>query len=120
MWSTAKSLLDTGFHDYRASTFLSADTLFSVPVENGVKKTLSAAPILGILYPTEIGGDERYSVETAFDALRAPVLAGDPVGTASLVRNGTVVQTVPIVACEAVDAVDLAYYLKKAVLAFFG
>ena len=120
MWNTAKSLLDTGFRDYRVRIFLPRDTVFSVPVENGVKKALSAAPILGILYPTEIDGDETYSVDTAMDACRAPIRAGQQVGTASLLLNGAVVKTVPIVAAETVDAVDFAYILKKAVSAFLG
>lgn len=120
MWNTAKSMLDAGFSDYRVKEFLSRETVFSIPVENGVKKALSAAPIRGILYPTETGGEEAYSVETAFGACRAPVRAGEQVGTASLVRNGTVVFTVPIVAAETVDAAGFAYYLKKAVLAFTG
>ncbi len=120
MWSTAKSMLDAGFRGYRVKTFLSRDTVFSIPVENGVKKTLSAAPILGILYPTEIDGEETYMVETAFDACSAPIRAGQQVGTASLLRNGVTVRTVPIAAKETVDAVGFSYYLKKAVLAFFG
>ncbi len=118
MWNTAKSMLDAGFRDYRIRIFLSRDTVFALPVKNGVKKTLSAAPIADILYPTEIDGNETYSAETSFDTLTAPIRAGQQVGTAALVRDGTVVKTVPIVACETVDAVDFTYYLKKAVLSF--
>ena len=120
MWNTAKTLLDRGFSGYRIGLFLSRETVFSLPVENGVKKTLSAAPILDILYPTEVDGSETYTVETAFDRCAAPVSKGQTVGTASLIRNGTVVLTVPIAAAEAVDAVDFAYYLLKAVLSFIG
>lgn len=120
MWNTAKRMLDAGFHDYREKIFLSRETVFSIPVENGVKKALSAAPILAILYPTEIDGDETYSMETAIEACRAPVRAGQQVGTASLILNGAVVKTVPIVASETVEAVDFTYFLKKAVLAFLG
>lgn len=120
MWNTAKRMLDTGFSDYRIKTFLSRETVFSVSIENGVKKTLSAAPILGILYPTEVDGNEVYTVETAFDACSAPVRAGEQVGTAKLLRNGVTVRTIPIVARETVDAVGFSYYLKKAVLAFLG
>ncbi|MBQ6235859.1 MAG: D-alanyl-D-alanine carboxypeptidase [Clostridia bacterium] len=118
MWNTAKSMLDAGFRDYRVKTFLTRGAVFSVPVENGVKKGLSAAPIADILYPTQTDGSETYSVETAFDALTAPIRAGQQVGTVSLVRNGEIVKTVPAVACETVDAVGFAYYLKKAVLSF--
>lgn len=120
MWNTAKDLLDMGFSTYRAQRFLSRETVFSVPVENGVKKALSAAPIADILYPTEIGGGETYTVQTTFHRICAPVAAGDPVGTASLVRNGTVIAAVPIVALEPLDTADLSYYLRKTVLAFFG
>ena len=118
MWNTAKSMLDAGFCDYRVKPFLTRDVVFSLPVKNGVKKGLSAAPILDILYPAQTDGEETYSVETAFDTLAAPVRAGQQVGTVSLVRNGEVVKTVPVVACETVDAVGFAYYLKKAVLSF--
>ena len=119
MWNTAKGMLDAGFRGYRVKTFLTRDTLFSLPVENGMKKGLSAAPIADILYPTQTDGSETYSVETAFDALAAPIRAGQQVGTVSLVRNGEVVQTVPVVAQETVDAVGFAYYLKMAVQSFF-
>ncbi len=120
MWNTAKSMLDAGFRDYRVKMFLSRETFFSVPVENGVKKTLSAAPILAILYPTEADGEEVYTVETSFDACAAPIRAGQQVGMAKLLRNGTAVKTVPIVARETADAVGFPYYLKKAVLSFLG
>lgn len=118
MWNTAKSMLDAGFLDYRVKMFLTRGAVFSVPVENGVKKGLSATPIADILYPTQTDGSETYSVETAFDALTAPIRAGQQVGTASLLRNGEIVRTVPVVACETVDAVGFAYYLKKAVRSF--
>lgn len=116
MWDTAKTMLDEGFSSYRAALFLSADTVFCVPVQNGVKKTLSAAPIRGILYPKEIDGGETFEVRTAFEAPRAaPVRAGDPVGTATLFRNGEAVASVPIIATEPVEAVDFGFYFRKAV-----
>ncbi len=121
MWNTAKSMLDAGFRLYAEKRFVSADTVFTVPVENGVKKALNAAPIRGILYPTEIGENESYAVLTTFDAgLSAPVRAGDPVGSVSLVLNGTVVTTVPVIATETVAPVDFGYYFRKAVSAFLG
>ena len=121
MWNTAKSMLDAGFRLYEEKRFVSADTVFTVPIENGVKKALNAAPIRGILYPTEIGGNESYAVLTTFDeALSAPVQAGDPVGSVSLLLNGTVVAVVPIVAAETVLPVDFGYYFRKAVSAFLG
>ena len=120
MWNTAKSMLDLGFSTYRVKLFLAADTLFSVPIENGEKKTLSAAPIRGILYPTKADGSERYTVETSFGPIRsAPIEAGDTLGTATLFRDGIAVAAVPIVAAETVEAVGFGYYFKKAVLAFF-
>ena len=120
MWNTAKSMLDAGFSDYRLKPFLPRETVFSVPVENGVKKALSAAPIRGILYPTETGGEEHYSVETTLERRCAPVHAGETVGTASLVRNGAVVKTVSIVALETVETAGFSYYFRKTVRAFFG
>ena len=121
MWSTAKSMLDAGFREYRTKQFLSADTVFSLPVENGVKKTLSAAPIRGILYPTEVDGDERFSLETSFEqGIRAPVMKGQTLGTATLLRNGEAVASAPIAAAETVDAVDFGFFFRKAVLAFVG
>ena len=121
MWNTAKSMLDAGFRTYRAKLFLSADTVFSLSVKNGVKKSLSAAPIRGILYPTEIDGDERFTVETSFETdIAAPVSEGQTLGTATLFLNGEAIDSVPIVALETVDAVDFGYFLKKAVLSFAG
>lgn len=120
MWKTAENMLNAGFRDYRVKLFLSRGTVFSIPIENGVKKTLSAASILDILYPTEIDGSETYTVETAFDTCAVPIRAGQQVGTASLLLNGEVVKTVPIVARETVEAVGFSYYLKKAVLSFLN
>lgn len=121
MWNTAKSMLDDAFSRYRTRQFLPCGTVFSVPVQNGVKKTLCAAPIRSILYPTELEGEASYSVETAFDPhLSAPIAAGEQVGTATLYRNGVSVLSVPIAATEPVDAVDFGYYFRKAVKALFG
>ena len=121
MWNTAKSMLDAGFRLYTAKRFVSADTVFLIPVQNGVKNTLCAAPIRGILYPTETGGEETFAVETSLDPdLKAPVRAGDTVGSVSLLRNGVVAATVPIVAAETVEPAGFGYYLRKAVSAFFG
>ena len=121
MWVTAKSMLDAGFRLYRVKRFLDTDAVFLLPVANGVKKSLCAAPIRGILYPTEIGADETFTVETAFDgALAAPVRAGDTVGSVSLLLNGTVVKEVPIVACESVETAGFPYYFRRTVLSFFG
>ena len=85
-----------------------------------MKKTLSAAPIRGILYPTEIGGEEAFGVRTSFRPAAAPVAASDPIGTATLFLNGTAVCSVPIVATETVEAAGFGYYLKKAVGDFIG
>ncbi|MBQ1821759.1 MAG: D-alanyl-D-alanine carboxypeptidase [Clostridia bacterium] len=121
MWNAAKSMLDKGFTAYRIKPFLAGDTVFSLPVENGVKKTLSAAPIRGILYPTKIDADESFAVETSFQSgIRAPVPAGEQLGTATLFLNGEAIDSVPIIAMETVDAVDFGYFLKRAVLAFVG
>lgn len=120
MWNTAKAMLDAGFSGYETKLFLSAETVFAVPIENGVKKTLSAAPIRGILYPTEIGGEEAFGMRTSFRPAAAPVAAGDPIGTATLFLNGTAVCSVPIVATETVEAAGFGYYLKKAVGDFIG
>ena len=121
MWNTAKAMLDAAFQTYRAKTFLAADTVFSVSVENGVKKTLCAVPKRSILYPTEIDGDETFTVDVALEpTLCAPVEAGQTVGTATLVRNGTAVCTIPIVARESVFPVDFRYYFLKTVSDFSG
>lgn len=121
MWNTAKAMLDAGFSHYRAARFLDARTVFSIPVRNGVKKTLSAAPISGILYPTEVDGSETFTVETRFDpALCAPVRAGDTVGTATLKRNGEPVLSVPIAAAETVLPVDFAYFFGRAASDYLG
>lgn len=121
MWNTAKALLDRGFSDYRIKTLLPGDTVFSLPVENGVKKTLSAVPVSAILYPTEVGGNETYAVETSFEtAYFAPVCAGDRIGTATLYRNGTAILSVPVVSTETVDAAGFGFYFRKTVQGFFG
>ena len=121
MWNTAKSMLDAGFSAYRAKLFLSETTVFSVSVANGVKKTLYAAPIRSILYPTEIDGSETFAVRTEFETdLKAPVYAGTAVGTATLLRGGEAVLSVPIAACETVLPVGFSYYFRKAVGDFVG
>ena len=121
MWDTAKAMLDAGFRTYRAKRFLDAGTVFSIRVQNGVKKTLSAAPIRSILYPTEIEGSETFSVRTAFRKdLTAPVFAGTAVGTATLYRGGEAVLSVPIAASETVLPAGFSYYFQKAVSGFIA
>ena len=121
MWNTAKAMLDSGFSAYRAKLFLTETTVFSLPVQNGAKKALSAAPIRSILYPTKIDGDETYSVRTAlrYD-LKAPVCAGTAVGAATLYRNGEAVLSVPVTASETVLEAGFSYYLQKAVTDYAG
>lgn len=121
MWNTAVSMLDDGFARLKAVLFLNARTEFSVPVKNGTKKALSAAPISGILYPTEIGGNETFEVRASLPPeLRAPVYAGDPVGTATLYRNGEAICSVPIVASETVEKSGFFEYLRRAVSDYLG
>jgi len=121
MWNTAKSMLDAAFQNYRARTFLTYDTFFSVPVQDGVKKTLCAAPKRSILYPTEIDGDGTYTVDVALaPTLCAPVPAGQTVGTATLYRNGIAVCTVPVAAIETVEKVGFLYYFRRTVSDFAG
>ena len=121
MWKTAVSMLDDAFSTYRAALFVDGRTVFTVPVKNSGKKALPATPISGILYPVRIGGDETFTVETSFDlALCAPVRAGDPVGTATLYRNGIAVCSVPIVAAEAADTPGFLEYLQRTVSDWIG
>ena len=119
MWDTAKAMLNHGFAAYRIRHFLDKTAVFSLPVQNGVKKALSAAPISGILYPTEIDGSETFAVEAAFQPeLTAPIYAGTQVGTATLYRNGEPVLSVPITATETVLPVGFSYFFQKAVRDF--
>ena len=119
MWDTAKSMLDDGFSRYRSTLFVDPNAVFWIPVQNGTKKALSAAPVSGILYVTEIGADETFRVEVSLpDSVRAPVSAGDAIGTATLFRNGEPVCTVPIVAAESADTRGFFDFLRRAVSDF--
>ena len=119
MWDTAKSMLDDGFSRYRSTLFVDPNAVFWIPVQNDTKKALSAAPVSGILYVTEIGADETFRVEVSLpDSVRAPVSAGDAVGTATLFRNGEPVCTVPIVAAESADTRGFFDFLRRAVSDF--
>lgn len=116
MWDTAKTMLDGGFSAYRAVQYLDQRTEFTIPVQNGVKKALSAAPIFSILYPTKSDGDGAYEVRTVFcTPLTAPVYEGAEVGAATLYRDGEPVLTVPVTARETVPAVGFSYFFHKAV-----
>ena len=121
MWNAAKSMLNAGFQAYRAKLFLDERTAFWLPVKNGAKKTLSAAPIRSILYPTEIDGGEAFTVRTALEReLCAPVYAGTAVGTATLFKNGEAVLMVPITARETVLPAGFSYYFHMAVKDYVG
>ena len=121
MWKTAVSMLDDAFARFSATLFLSARTEFWISVQNGAKKALSAAPISGILYPVETGGDETFEVRTSLTpGVSAPVHAGDTVGTATLYRNGEAVMTIPIVASETVEKPGFRDYLRRAVSDYLG
>lgn len=119
MWDSAKSMLDAGFSEFSATPVFGTDTVFWIPVQNGAKKALCAAPISAILYPMKADGSEQWSVQTALpDAVDAPVSAGDAIGTATLVLNGEPVLTVPIIALETVGTRGFLEYLRRAITAY--
>lgn len=121
MWDTAKKLLDGGFSAYSAAPILDRNTVFWIPLQNGAKKALCAAPISDILYPTKTDGSERLTLETDLpSSLEAPVRAGDAVGTVTLFLNGSPVRTVTVVAAETVEPLGFVDYLRRAVMAYFG
>ena len=101
MWSDAEKLLDYGFSRVKLRRLLSAETAWTIPVEDGEKKSLRAGTKEDILYPILCGGSDTvtWRTETA-GTLSAPVHTGDRVGALTLLVNGNAVGTYEIVAEE--------------------
>ena len=98
-------LLNYGFENYETKRFCSEgeDVTETVKVENGTKKEIKCAIGDDLVAFTKKGENSEFSVEYQIDNLKAPIKVGDEVGEARLIKNGEIVKTARILACESVN-----------------
>lgn len=114
-WKDAAALLDYGFASVSLKTLVDAERpLASVAVTGGEKKELAVYPKEDILYPTAAdGSDEIDWAFDAYDAIAAPVTAGQTVGELRLRVNGVTVKTVSLVVREDAAAAGWIDYFRR-------
>lgn len=113
-FAAASGLLDYGFANYRTEKAVTAgESLESVPVEKGVKPSVSVAARKDsfILLSKKEGGEIEKKLSLP-DAAAAPITAGSPAGTLELYLDGRLYETVELVYEEDVP--------KKSFVAFWG
>lgn len=114
-FTAATTLLDYGFANYEnAEAALPDDAPASLPVERGVTDavTLQYAAPGRYLVPKGEGSSLTVTVELPA-GLEAPVAAGQKVGSVTLTRNGTVLQSWPVTAAGEVEAISFGYCLRR-------
>lgn len=121
LWNQAFSLLSYGFDTYTLRVLRDASVpLGEIKVEGGVKKTLPAVLKTGILYPIRKDGEEETGWELSLpDHLTAPVEAGTPIGTLTLLVNGQPVLSREVLAGERVETPDFLWYWNKMAAGFY-
>lgn len=104
LWDVAFGMLDKGFDTIETRTFMTASqSVRTIPVQGGEKKTLELVAKDGILYPIDKNGADSVELRvTAPAALTAPVEAGQAVGTLTLYVNGRDVASTELCAAESV------------------
>lgn len=102
-WFTeAAALLDRDFENWQMVTLLSqGEQVRQMPVENGVKSTVSVRAAADIAAPVQLDAWPDLKIDLP-DALPAGVEKGQIVGTASLIDQGQVLLSVPLYAEESV------------------
>ena len=102
-FDTATQLLDYGFENFRTETSFSAgEHAATVRVRGGMRETVDAIAKEALSAAVPIGGAARTEVNLP-DSVRAPIRAGDALGTAEIRSDSRVYAS-----CSLVAAVDVA------------
>ena len=113
-FQAASTLLDYGFSHYEsAAAELPADAPQSLPVTRGTVESVTLAYTAPdrCLMPKGEGSALQTTVELP-DSLKAPVTAGEQVGTVKIWDSGTEIQSYPITAALDVDALSFGYCFR--------
>ncbi len=109
----AAQIMDTGFARFHMATLLEAnESVGLIPVEGGTQESVAVHAGKKLSAPVEKGTLPHLDVSLP-GALAAPVTKGQPVGTASLYDQGTLLATVPLYASESVDARSFRFHLVR-------
>lgn len=116
MFNAAMRLLDYGFKAYEMKTAVAAgDTIARARVEAGVKNVLELVINEDIMIPVERGAMAALKSRVVIDeGIRAPVRAGDRLGTLELYdEDGKLLIARPLVAKSDVSAAGFGFYLNN-------
>ncbi|MBR1583981.1 MAG: D-alanyl-D-alanine carboxypeptidase [Clostridia bacterium] len=98
----AAVLLDQGFENWQRVTLLGAgETVRQIPVENGVKSAVRVVAQRDVAAPVPLNSWPDLILDLPA-SLPAGVRQGEEVGTASLIDQGQLLLTVPLIAAESV------------------
>ena len=109
----AERMLDWGFANYHPETPLFAgEAACEVAVEGGMADAVTAVAEGDLA--AAVGEGEAWRVEYDFPGgVRAPVVKGEAIGTATLYIEGTPAAQTPLLAGEDVEKRDLASALRR-------
>jgi D-alanyl-D-alanine carboxypeptidase len=109
----AARLLDLGFAKYESFTALSGgETVRRLPVVDGVEETVGIVAAGELAAPLPKGYLPALVLDLP-EALPAGLAAGEEVGTARLVLEGKVLNTVPLVTGDTVGRRNYGYELER-------
>lgn len=128
-WSDTRNLMEYGLANYEYRNVWKDYTAEKVLVEEGIaasgNRRDAAYTEVGISVEEEINlllkEDEAVSVEvSAAEKLKAPVKAGDVVGSVKYLLDGNVIREYPITVKQSVEKISFSWCAQKVAGRFFG
>lgn len=116
MFGDAFSLLDYGFANYKMERIVkSGDDVTYARLTGGTKNTLALCAAKDIMIPVARGEDRNVKSSVTLDSLRIPVQAGSECGMLSVMENGRVLGSTPLVAKETVESPGVREYFSRCI-----
>lgn len=115
MFNDAMRILDYGFDNYEMAKAVGAgDVIARARVAAGVKNVLELVAPEDIIVPVEKGAGVALQSRVVIDeGIRAPVSAGDRLGSLELYDGNKLIAVRPLVAKDGVDAAGFEFYLNR-------
>ena len=105
--------MDRGFENWQMVTLLSrGETVREIPVENGVKEAVRVQAAADVSAPVGINSWPDIRIDLP-DQLPAGIEKGREVGTISLLDQGEILVTVPLLAAETVAETDFRHHVTR-------
>lgn len=112
-FDTATQLLDYGFENFRAErAFTSGQQVASLPVRGGMQASVGVLAAAPLQTAVPVGSLAQARLDLP-ESARAPIAAGQSLGTAALVSNQREYARCPLVAASDVEARDFGNALRR-------